>query len=454
MDTTSFTPTAECSPRTARIPRIVIVGGGAGGMQLATRLAGTAGRRALAEIVLVDRYPTHFWKPLLHEAASGHCDPATHTIEYAAQARHHGFRFVQGELLRVDRTAHLATIGAVFDADGEHILPERQLHYDELVLALGSVTNFFNVPGAAEHALPLENLEQAEHFRRRFLAACTKANHLAQEQPARTAPPICINVIGAGATGVELAAALRHAVGPLTAYRFKSLIADRHVCIRLIEGAPRILPTLDERVSARTHAQLRDLNVEVLTGIRVSEVTRDAILTAAGQRLASDITIWAAGVAGPAMLAQIGDVALNASNQVIVNDTLQTPDDPHVFAFGDCAACPSQGSRGYLPPRAQVAYQQARYLGQAFMQRLSGKRVRGFAFHDAGTVVSLGKTGAVFQTELGRSRSLIIDGLAAIGLYEFIYRKHLLGLHGTKRTLLQSLSHWLQSHNRPSIRLH
>lgn len=440
--------------RAARTPSIVIVGGGAGGLHLATRLADTVGRRGLAEIVLVDRYPTHFWKPLLHEAASGHRDPASHTIEYAAQARQYGFRFVQGELQRVDRARRVVTLGAVLDGDGAPVLPERALPYDDLVLAVGSVTNFFNVPGAAEHALPLENLGQAEDFRRRFLAACMKADHLAQANPAQPVQRIFINVIGAGATGVELAAALRQAIDPLTKYRFKSLIAERDVCIRLIEGAPRVLPALHERVSSQAHAQLQRMNIEVMTGVRISEVTHDAIETATGDRLSADLTIWAAGVAGPAMLKEIGDIALNGSNQVIVSDTLGTLDDPHIFAFGDCAACPLEG-RGILPPRAQVAYQQARYLGRAFARRLSGKAVSAFRFHDAGTVVSFGQAGAVYQIDLGgRARSLIVDGLVAIGLYKFLYRKHLFGLHGTKRTLLQSLGDWLQSHNRPAIKLH
>jgi NADH dehydrogenase len=140
---------------------------------------------------------------------------------------------------------------------------------------------------------------------------------------------------------------------------------------------------------------------------------------------------------------------------VIVSDTLQTPDDPHVYAFGDCAACPSADASGFLPPRAQVAHQQAVYLGDALARRLAGKPVAGFTFRDAGTVVSLGQAGAVYQGDLGvRSRSLIVDGLAAIGLYKFLYRKHLFSVYGLKRALFQSLSHWLQSRNQPSIKLH
>jgi NADH dehydrogenase len=449
------TPNTSATAHAARMPAIVIVGGGAGGLQLATRLAHSVGRRGRAEIVLIDRSPTHFWKPLLHEAASGHRDPASHTIEYAAQARQYGFRFVQGELRRIDRVRRIVTIGAVQDADGAPILPERELRYDDLVLAVGSVTNFFNVPGASAHALPLENIEQAEDFRRKVLGACTKRNHWAEQQPTSPTPPICINVIGAGATGVELAASLRHAIDQLIKYRFKALRADRDVRIRLIEGAPRILPALQERFSQRADRQLRGLNIDVLTGVRVAEVTAEAVITVDGDRLESDITIWAAGVAGPAILRQIGDLPLNAANQILVTDTLQLPDDPHVFAFGDCAACAVEGTRGFLPPRAQVAHQQALYLERAFARRLAGLAVNGFTFHDAGTVVSLGRAGAIYQTQWGvRPRSLVIDGLAAVGLYELLYRKHLLGLHGATSTLLQSLAHWLQSRNRPSIKLH
>ena len=441
--------------RTTSAARILIVGGGAGGLQLATRLGSTLGRRGQAQIVLVDRLPTHFWKPLLHEAASGHRDPASHTIEYAAQARRHGFEFVQGELRSVDRARRIATIGAVLDSDGMQIVPQREVHYHDLVLAVGSVTHFFNVPGASRHALPLEHVGHAEDFRKKFLAACAKVNHLADAPGAPPVRPVCINVIGAGATGVELAAALRHAVGQLAMYRFKALDPERDVRIRLIEGAARVLPVLDPRISARTQAQLERLHIEVLTGTRVSSVEEDATVTSSGERLPADMTIWAAGVAGPAMLRTIEGLALSASNQVIVTDTLQTPDDPHVFAFGDCAACPSGGSSAYLPPRAQVAHQQAVYLRQAFARRLAGKPVAGFVFRDAGTVVSLGESGALYQADLRvRARSVIVDGPAATGLYRLLYRKHLWGVHGVGHTLLQALGQLLHSYGRPSIKLH
>lgn len=434
--------------------RIVIVGGGAGGLHLATRLASTLGQRRIAEILLVDRYPTHFWKPLLHEAASGHRDPANHHIEYAAQAKRHGFRFVQGALERIDRAACFATIGAVRDEEGVEILPQRRVRYDSLVLCVGSVTNFFNVPGAALHALPLENVQHAEAFRRKFLAACAKANHQLETTGAQRTPAVNINVIGAGATGVELAAALTQAIGHLSVYRFQALDPKRDVRIRLIEGSARVLPALDERVSARTDAALRRLNIDVVTGARVAEVRSDSLVTGAGNTLASDITVWAAGVAGPPVLRSLDGIALNASDQVIVSNKLQSPNDPRIFAFGDCAACPSTVSSGFLPPRAQVAHQQALYLSKAFAQRLAGKAVPGFTFRDAGTVVSLAQAGATYQTGGVSSRALIVDGAAANGLYRLLYRKHLFGVSGIKRVVLETLAQWLSRGGRPLIRLH
>jgi NADH:ubiquinone reductase (H+-translocating) len=391
----------------------------------------------------------------LHEAASGHRDPASHHIEYAALARRHGFQFVQGELEMIDRTECLATIGPMVDDGGHDVLPRRLLQYDSLVLALGSVTNFFNVPGAQQYALPLENVEHAEEFRQKLLAACVKANHLREAGASWQDPSVNINVIGAGATGVELAAALRHAVELLATYRLASLVPERDVRIRLIEGGQRILPALDARVSAQTHARLAGLDVEILTATRVAAVHADSIETGSGEKLASDITVWAAGVAGPPILKTLDGLALNRLGQVVVNSTLQTLSDPRIFAFGDCAASPTSTYGVFLPPRAQVAHQQAVYLSRAFLRRLDGKPIARFAFRDAGTVVSLGRAGALYQGRFGiGSRSLIVRGRVASGLYAFIYRRHLFALAGLTRTAIETVSQWLRGRIRPAIKLH
>ena len=254
-------------------PRIVVVGGGAGGLELATRLGDKLGKRGGAQVVLVDRNPTHIWKPLLHEVAAGSMDPNTHQLEYAAQARWHGFEFQQGELKGLDRTAKTITVSGFVDADGTEVLPERAIAYDVLVLSIGSVTHFFGVPGTAEYAIALDTAWQAERFRRKLISACMRA----QNRVGDARPQVDIAIVGAGATGVELSAELRNTAHVLAAYGLHKMDPRHYIRIHLIEGGPRILPVLKERISAATTGLLRKLDVDVITSERVTEVTANAV---------------------------------------------------------------------------------------------------------------------------------------------------------------------------------
>ena len=149
------------------LPRIVVVGGGAAGLELATRLGDRLGRRSRAHVTLVERARTHLWKPLLHEVAAGSLDPGEHEVNYLAQAHWHGFRYRLGELVGLDRTTKEIRIAATFDEEGRQITPPRSVGYDTLVIAIGSITNDFGTPGVAEHAVPLETPAQAARFNRR-----------------------------------------------------------------------------------------------------------------------------------------------------------------------------------------------------------------------------------------------------------------------------------------------
>jgi len=433
--------------------RIVIVGGGVGGLGLATRLGESLGRTGDAQIVLVDRAATHFWKPLLHEAASGQIDPATHQLQYAVQARRHGFAFEQGALQALDRASRHITISATLDADGREVLPARVVAFDTLVLAMGSVTNYFGVQGAAEHALPLESVTHAESFRRKLLDACTRANHARRVSGAQHVQPVSINIIGAGATGVELAAALRDSIRMLHRYSLFALDPERDFRIRLIEGTERVLPALSERISARAQRILGGLGVDVLTNTRVTEVRTDAVLTHDGQHLASDIAIWTAGIAGPPVLRTLDRIDVNRSAQVLVNRTLQTASDENVFALGDCAACPSHAD-GFLAPRAQVAHQQAVFLARALKCRVGGEALPVFTYRDAGTLVGFGDVGTIGSLSGLRERPVFVDGWLATIVYRLIYRKHVMTLNGFRRMAFDTASHWLRRRVHPVIRLH
>ena len=188
--------------------RIVIVGGGAGGLPLATALGDKLGdkNRGRADITLVDRFETHLWKPLLHEVAAGRMDAAAHDVDYLALGYWHHFRFRQGAIVALERAGRKLTLGAVDDDEGELMLPERVLAYETLILCIGSTTNDFGVPGVAANAISLDTAIDADRFHRRLLAACVRADdEAAQGKLAR----VDIVIIGAGATGVELAAEIR-----------------------------------------------------------------------------------------------------------------------------------------------------------------------------------------------------------------------------------------------------
>lgn len=451
----------RASATTKSAHRIVIVGGGVGGLGLATRLSESLGRAGLARIVLVDRWPTHFWKPLLHEAASGQLDPAMHQLQYAVQAQRHGFEFEQGELTALDRTARSVTLSALHDADGREILPARQLAFDTLVLAMGSVTQYFGVPGAPEHALPLESVAHAEAFRRKLLDACLRANHARRARTVHADTPVSINIIGAGATGVELAAAVRDTVRLLNRYSPFSLDPVRDFRIRLIESSTRVLPALSETISVRAQRMLASAGVEVLNATRVTEVRADAVLIDNGAPLASDIAIWTAGISGPPVLRTLDGIEVNRNAQILVNRTLQCTNDANLFGLGDCAACPADDAGAILAPRAQVAHQQALFLARALKCRLAGEALPEFVYRDAGTLVGFGREGTIGTIgtigNLGSNlltRPRFVDGWFATVIYKLIYRRHVMTLTGFARMALDSVSHWLRKRVHPAIRLH
>lgn len=437
-----------------RTHRIVVVGGGAGGLELVTRLGDKLGRKGAAQVVLVDRLPTHIWKPLLHEVAAGSMDPNTHQLEYAAQARWHHFEFQQGELTGIDRTRKTISVSACVDQDGAELLPARELPYDTLVLAIGCVTHFFGVPGAAEHAIALDTVAQAERFRKRLIAACVRAQNGRGRVGDDGRPRVDVAIIGAGATGVELSAELRNTAHVLSAYGLHRLDPRRDVRIHVVEAGPRILPALSERVSAETAKLLRKLDVDVFTSERVTEVTPQAVLTASGKTIDADLTVWAAGITAPAVLASLG-LPVSRQGQIVVGPTLQSEGDPDIFAFGDCASCPWPEKQTSVPPRAQAAHQQATFLYQALCARLGGRPLPQFTFKDFGSLVSLGHFSAVGSLMGGLiGGSMFIEGLMARFMYTSLYRMHVMALHGAVGMALDTVSHWLRSKTSPRVKLH
>ncbi|MBS3805226.1 MAG: FAD-dependent oxidoreductase, partial [Oleiphilaceae bacterium] len=200
--------------------RIVVVGGGAGGMELVTRLGKKFGKKGKAHITLVDAVLTHVWKPLLHEVAAGSLDANSNEINFRAHARKHHYEFQLGKMQGLNRERKEIILAPILDDDGREVVPERRLPYDTLVIAVGSTANDFGTPGAQDNCLFLDSLAQAQRFHNLMLSAFLRKNHFAQ-QGSETG--LRIAIIGAGATGVELAAELRLASRELPVYGMNNL---------------------------------------------------------------------------------------------------------------------------------------------------------------------------------------------------------------------------------------
>ncbi|PTB17551.1 FAD-dependent oxidoreductase [Trinickia symbiotica] len=450
--------------------RFIVVGGGAGGLELATRLGDRYGGRKRksaqrALVTLVDRYPTHIWKPLLHEVAAGSMDPFTQELEYPAQARWHGFEFQQGELVGIDRAAKRIMLARVIDDDGAEILPARELEYDTLVIAIGSTTAFFGVPGAEEYSIALDTVEEAERFRKKLIAACMRAEHQVHvtvedgpEMSPESEPRIQIAIVGGGATGVELSAELRNTAQVLSAYGLHKLDPSHDIGLVVIEAGPRILPALQERVSSATAELLRNLGVKLMTGERVAQIAPGFVRTASGKTVRADLTVWAAGIKAPPVLSRLDGLPVTKLGQLVVRRTLQTEADDDIFALGDCAACPwpsHDGNDRKVPPRAQAAHQQASFLLRAFANRLDGRPLPEFTYRDFGSLVSLGHFSAVGNLMGGViGGSMLVEGLFARFMYMSLYRLHIAALHGYPRMMLDTVAHWLRRTTLPRVKLH
>jgi NADH dehydrogenase len=436
----------------AGLPRIVVVGGGAGGLELVTRLGDTLGRRGRAEVTLVDRARTHLWKPLLHEVAAGSMDLDDHALDYLAQAHWHHFRYRVGELIGLDRQAREIRLGATHDEEGRLVTPERTVPYDILVLAIGSRSNDFGTPGVARHAIALDTPEQATRFHRRLVNACLRAH--TQAEPVRPGQ-LHVAIIGAGATGTELAAELHRTARAVVAYGLDRIDPEKDIRITLIEAAPRILPALPERLSAATMALLRKMGVDVRTGARVTEVTDQGVQLADGDFIPSELVVWAAGVKGPDVLADLDGLEASRSNQLVVGPTLQTTRDPAIFAIGDCAFLIPEGHERPLPPRAQTAHQQATHVLAQIRRKLKDRPLKPFVYRDFGSLVSLGHystVGSLMGFIVGKS--MFIEGWFARLMYRSLYKMHQRALHGWPKVLLDTLARTLTRRTEPHVKLH
>jgi NADH dehydrogenase len=430
--------------------KIVIVGGGAGGLELATKLGNKLGRQQQADIVLVDRNHTHLWKPLLHEVATGTLDAEVDAVSYRAHAHNHGFRFRVGTLCGINRTEKYIELSPVFDDDGEQILPERRLSYDILVLAIGSISNDFGVPGAREHCTFLDSLKEAARFQRKLVGKFIRLNKQLEDNPEAR---LTVAIVGAGATGVELSAELFNARNCFSLYGLKN-VSEKHLQVTLVEAGPRLLPALSERIAGSVHRELLKLGLNIRTETQVARIEAGKLVTKTDEEICADMIVWAAGVKAPDFLRDFGGLETNRINQIVVEPTLQAKGDPSVYVIGDCAGCPIDDKR-WVPPRAQSAHQMAALVYTNISASLGNRPLKNFVYKDHGSLVSLSRFTAVGNLMGNLSHgSLNIEGRIARMAYMSLYRMHQLALHGWIRMTLMALSEKINRILRPRLKLH
>ena len=438
-------------------PNILIVGGGAGGLELATRLGRTLGKQQKADITLIDPQRIHLWKPLLHEVVAGSFDTGSEALSYRAHSSENHYYFRMGSMIGLDREAKQITLAPLLDHHKKEVLPERVLDYDYLVIAVGAHTNDFGIPGVHDYCFTMDNAEQAEDFHLCFLNRYMQYSESDQEQR-----PVHIAIVGAGATGVELAAELYNAVDRLAQFGVRKVQRDT-LDVSLIEVADRILPALPESLSSKAQDTLLELGVTIRTHTMVKQVDRNQLTLASGDLIHSldaDFIVWAAGVQAPSFLSTLG-LPTNRIHQLCITPTLHIEGEEHLFAIGDCAYLLNDVPVGDsvaprpVPPTAQAAHQMAELLTYNLCALIEGKPLKSFIYHDHGTLVSLSR----FQT-LGNvldelfKRSWSVDGHIAFWAYASLYRQHQLTLHGFWKTFGLVLAHLLEKRLKPRLKLY
>jgi NADH dehydrogenase len=357
--------------KTSQKPRVVILGAGFGGLTAARAMADTA------HVTVVDRHNFQTFLPLLYQVSTAGlaADHVAHPIRGAL--RKTGVQFRMGSPISVDHKNRTIKL------DSSEVLA-----FDQLIVALGSVTADFSIPGVAEYALGMKSVSEALAIRaevmRRFEDLCRFEDDTS----------FSISVVGGGPTGVEMAGAFAELVrGPL---KNDQAHAAAHIRINLIEAGPRILPMFSEKLSARAKKDLEKLGVNVLLNTAVAELKPRSIIVKDGNEIASEVTIWAAGVKG-----EPAGGLLNlplVSTRIDVDQNLQVKNYPGIFAIGDISGFVGKDGR-FLPMVAPVAMQQGRFIAKQIKRLADGKALEAFKYIDKGSMATIGRHKAVVEVK-------------------------------------------------------
>ena len=356
--------------------------------------------------------------------------------------------FQLGTFCNINQSDKTITLATLHDELEHIILPERKVKYDHLVIAIGSVSNDFNTPGIKEHCYFLDSNQQAERFQHTLLDSFTRLHQDDNQQQS-----LNIAIVGGGATGVELSAELYHVSDLLKLYGLTNMTAKR-LHIHLIEAGPRILPALPERIASSAKRELLKLGVNVRENTQVKAATENGFITKDDEHIDANIMLWAAGVKAPDFIKEIGIFELTRSNQIQVNQFLQSSVDENIYVLGDCCAF-TQADGMQVPPRAQSAHQMAQCVEKNLIATIKQQALSKFVYSDHGSLVNLSRYSTVGNL-MGNltSSSFFVEGKIARFVYLSLYRMHQQAIHGSAKTVALWISEKILRVVRPKMKLH
>jgi NADH:ubiquinone reductase (H+-translocating) len=364
-------------------PRVLILGGGFGGVGAAQEL-----KDSDADVVLVDKHDYHTFQPLLYQLATG-------LLESAAVG--HSLRDLVKD--QDNATIHTAKVtGVDLDRREVQFAELEPLTYDYLVLALGAEVNFFGVDGAAEHAFPMYTLPDAMRLKNHVLKLWEEADR----QPELVDDGVLnIVVVGGGPTGVETAGALAELYRGVFPKDFPSLPHDR-ARIVLVEAGPALFPMFKENLRTYTAEALTKRGVEVMVGEAVESIAPSRVTLESGDVLDARTLVWGAGLQGNRLVQSLG-LDLERGNRIGVGPELSVRDRPELYVVGDVAAITDAKTEQVLPQLGSVALQSGEHVGKTISARIAGKKTKPFKYRDKGTMATIGRGAAVVQMLGGRT---------------------------------------------------
>ncbi len=415
--------------------RLLILGGGFGGLDVARAIGRSRGAREYWDTLLIDKENFFQFNPLLPAVAVGAVETRHIVYPLREMARHRHIRFFKNKVEHID----LERREVVLHND-------LRSRFDTLIVALGSVTDYYGIQGAERYTMPFKNIVDAMRLRARVVELFEMAEQAESEAQRRRL--LAFAIVGGGVTGVEVAAELIEMARETLLPRYPHLTAS-HITVTLLEGADRLVITAREEHSAYVRRFLERRGVKIRTSARVDRVEPRVVYLEGGERVEAFTILWTAGVRPPDVVCSL-PVAHARDGRVRVDAHLHALDPgerpiAHVYVIGDCAA--SERGDGTLQPRlSQTAVAMGGYLGAALVREAAGRTIPAFGFRDAGYIISLGKHSSVVDLF-----GFAISGRLAWLLWAAAYLVKMVGLRKQLEVGIDHLTHLMFEHDSSQI---